>query len=114
MENKPTHERKSRSKRSLDYNSTRATKRYRAGVQNKIESGAVGPAARKAERAVEGLEAAELDRAAKNARSGPASVRESTERAIERAENEGMSTARSDADRSPDVEDVEREKKRSS
>ena len=98
----------------MDYNTSRATKRYRAGVQKKIESGQVEPAARKARRAIDGPEASELDRAAKDARSGPPSVREPLNRAIERGENEGMGTARNDADPSPDVEDVERDETRRS
>jgi hypothetical protein len=66
------------------------TRRYNEGVKKKIEKGEVGAAAEEAKRAVEGPEGHELEKAEKDAKSGPAKVREPDSRAVERADGEGM------------------------
>ncbi len=74
--------------------SYRGTRRYDSGVREKIERGEVEDAALRAKKAVES-QGDELVQAEEKAKSGPATKKERPqakrdERAIQRAENEGM------------------------
>lgn len=66
------------------------TRRYNEGVQKKIEKGEVDTAAEEAKRALESPERHELERAEEAAKTGPGTVREPDDHALQRADGEGM------------------------
>ncbi|MCA9593526.1 MAG: hypothetical protein KC776_09460 [Myxococcales bacterium] len=70
--------------------SYRGTRRYDAGVREKIDKGEVADAAKRAKEAVEGPQGKELTDAAEKTKQGSPAQQKKDERAIKRAENEGM------------------------
>jgi hypothetical protein len=64
------------------------TRRYNEGVKKHIDAGGVEPAAEEAKQAMDSPEKKELDRAAQEAKGGPAKKQDA--RDVERADGEGM------------------------